>query len=133
MANIISAHNKKLLHEPDGKPKALPCNCRNETQCPMSGRCHEKCRVYRTSVDCSGKTMVTLVCARPNSKRATTITCSRSDTGRTARRLNFRNTSRHARTLVRTLPSHGKSSVRPNHTTMEVDNAVFVSQKNIIS
>ena len=57
MATIISAHNKKLLHEPDRKPKALPCNCRNKTQCPMSSRCHEKCIVYKASVERSGKTM----------------------------------------------------------------------------
>ena len=57
MATIISAHNKKLLHEPDRKPKALPCNCRNKTQCPMSSRCREKCIVYKASVECSGKTM----------------------------------------------------------------------------
>ena len=54
-------------------------------------------------------------------------------TPRRARRLNFQNTSGHARTLVRTLWSHGKLSVRPNHTTMEVDNAIFVLQKNTTS
>ena len=81
----------------------------------------------------AAKPCITLVCTSPNSKHATTIKRSCSDTGRRARRLNFRNTSGHARTLVRILSSHGKSSVRPNHTTMEVDNAIFVSQKNITS
>ena len=46
-------------------------------------------------------------------------------------RLNFQNRSGHARTLGRILSSHGKSSVRPNYTTMKVNNAVFVWQKNI--
>ena len=57
MASIISAHNKKLLHEPDDKPAALPCNCQNKIQCWMSGRCHEKCIVYKARMDSSGKSM----------------------------------------------------------------------------
>ena len=47
MATIISVHHKKLFLELDGKPKALPCNCRNKTQCPTSGKCREKCTVYK--------------------------------------------------------------------------------------
>ena len=80
------------------------------------------------------KTWITLVCARLNSKHATTFTCSRSDTARRARRLNFQNTSRHTRTLVRILSTHGKSFARPNHTTMEVHNAMFcLAEKYILT
>ena len=57
MASVISAHNKKLLHEPDDKQEALPCNCQNKIKCLMSGRYSAKCIVYKASVDSSGKIM----------------------------------------------------------------------------
>ena len=50
IGNIIKAHNINVLH-----PKTAPsfkCNCSKDkkTDCPMNGRCLEKCIVYKATV-----------------------------------------------------------------------------------
>ena len=133
MASVITAHIKKLLMSMMTSRRLclVIAKIRSSARFPVEGL--RNALSTKSAWIVAVKPWITLVCARSNSKHATTITCSRSDTKRRARRLNFRNTSGHARTLVRILSSHEKSSVRLNHTAMEVDNAIFVSQKNILS
>ena len=49
IANIIQAHNSKMLKGEEVKPKS--CNCRKKSNCPLDGRCQEKCIVYKAEVD----------------------------------------------------------------------------------
>ena len=46
MADILSAHNKKLLKSHNGKPEFKPCNCRYKPSCPLNGNCRDKAIVY---------------------------------------------------------------------------------------
>ena len=49
MANIIKAHNCKVLENTDVTPERS-CNCRNKTNCPMNGKCLSSCIVYKAEV-----------------------------------------------------------------------------------
>ena len=50
MADILSAHNKKLLKSHNGKPEFKPCNCRYKPSCPLNGNCRDKAIVYQATV-----------------------------------------------------------------------------------
>ena len=54
MAGVLSSHNKKILSEKRDKPDPTSCN-RRKTPCPMSGRCREKCIVYKATVNCNNE------------------------------------------------------------------------------
>ena len=132
IASIISAHNKKQLNKPDDQPEALRCNCQNKTQCRMSGRCREKCFVCKASVGSSGKTMTYLGLCSTEFKA-----------GNYNHVQSFRHWKKSRATELSKYIWAFKSSgsnpillwkiIRPNLTTMEVDNAIIVSQKKIIS
>ena len=49
MSSIITKHNKKFLNKKveTGERK---CNCRDETNCPMEGKCLTECILYKASV-----------------------------------------------------------------------------------
>ena len=49
-ADILSAHNKKLLKSHNGKPEFKPCNCRYKPSCPLNGNCRDKAIVYQATV-----------------------------------------------------------------------------------
>ena len=54
MSAIIATHNKKLLskklpNENEETPKK--CNCRKKPECPLDGRCCEKCIVYKAEIE----------------------------------------------------------------------------------
>ena len=50
MADILSAHNKKLLKSHNGKSEFKPCNCRYKPSCPLNGNCRDKAIVYQATV-----------------------------------------------------------------------------------
>ena len=50
MANILSAHNNKLLKSHNGKPEFKPCDCRYKPSCPLNGNCRDKAIVYQATV-----------------------------------------------------------------------------------
>ena len=50
MANILAAHNKRLLKSHNGKPVPKPCNCRYKPSCPLNGNCRDMAIVYRATV-----------------------------------------------------------------------------------
>ena len=50
MANILTAHNKKLLKSHNGKSEFKPCNCRYKSSCPLNGNCRDKAIVYQATV-----------------------------------------------------------------------------------
>ena len=50
MADIFSAHNKKLLKSHNGKSEFKPCNCRYKPSCPLNGNCRDKAIVYQATV-----------------------------------------------------------------------------------
>ena len=50
MANILAAHNKRLLKFHNVKSEFKPCNCRYKPSCPLNGNCHDKAIVYQATV-----------------------------------------------------------------------------------
>ena len=50
MANILAAHNKRLLKSHNGKSEFKPCNCRYKPSCPLNGNCRDKAIVYQATV-----------------------------------------------------------------------------------
>ena len=50
MADILSAHNKKLLKSHNGKSEFKPCNCRYKPSCSLNGNCRDKAIVYQATV-----------------------------------------------------------------------------------
>ena len=50
MANILTAHYKRLLNFHNGKSESKPCNCRYKPSCPLNGNHCDKAIVYQTTV-----------------------------------------------------------------------------------
>ena len=50
MANILAAHNKRLLKSHNGKSESKPCNCRYNLSCPLNGNCCNMAIVYQATV-----------------------------------------------------------------------------------
>ena len=49
ISSIIIKQNKKFLNK-KVETEERKCNCRDETNCPMEGKCLTKCIVYKASV-----------------------------------------------------------------------------------
>ena len=49
MSQMLTAHNSKILQK-DTKEVSTACNCRNNSQCPLSGRCKEETIVYQVTI-----------------------------------------------------------------------------------
>ena len=70
MESIIAQHNKQVLNRlSSADTETSPCNCRNKRDCPLEGKCHTKCVIYKASV-CTpnGKTMSYYGCCETNFK-----------------------------------------------------------------
>ena len=55
MAAIISSHNAKVSAPPATDNTDKSCNCRDKSACPLSGKCLEKCIVYKATVTADRK------------------------------------------------------------------------------
>ena len=56
MAQAISGHNKKLLPSSQTPRNTSPpkiCNCRQQAECPLNGRCLEESVIYSANVTSS--------------------------------------------------------------------------------
>ena len=49
MANILAAHNKRILKSHNGKSESKPCNCRYKPSCPLNGNCRDMAIVYQAT------------------------------------------------------------------------------------
>ena len=50
MANILAAHNKRLLKSRNGKSEFKLCNYRYKPSCLLNGNCRDKAIVYQATV-----------------------------------------------------------------------------------
>ena len=50
MANILAAHNKRLLKFHNDKSESKSCNCRYKPSCSLNGNCRNKAIVYQAIV-----------------------------------------------------------------------------------
>ena len=52
MDTIITAHNKKILHENNQqeKNKEKKCNCRKKEECPLKGNCLVESVIYKATL-----------------------------------------------------------------------------------
>ena len=50
MANILAAHNKRLLKFHNDKSESKSCNCRYKPSCSLNGNCRDKAIVYQAIV-----------------------------------------------------------------------------------
>ncbi|KAJ8029039.1 hypothetical protein HOLleu_28333 [Holothuria leucospilota] len=48
--SIVDAHNKKIMKAQMPAPETNPCNCRNENDCPLDGKCRTANVVYQATV-----------------------------------------------------------------------------------
>ena len=74
MANILAAHNKRLLKFHNGKSEFKPCNCRYKPSCPLNGNCRDKAIVYQATVQTKNQSKNYIGLAKLNLKRDTTTT-----------------------------------------------------------
>ena len=47
---IIKKHNKHIMNQPQSTHTTIPCNCRNNTQCPLQGSCNTQSVIYKATV-----------------------------------------------------------------------------------
>ena len=59
IGDIISLHNKAILHQSDRKTQTVDklCNCRNPSTCPLEGRYEEGQIVYKATLTSQNKAM----------------------------------------------------------------------------
>ena len=75
MANILAAHNKRLLKSHNGKSESKPCNCRYKPSCPLNGNCCDMAIVFIKRLFKPRINLRTISdCAKLNLKRDTTTT-----------------------------------------------------------
>ena len=55
MENIIKQHNGKILNVQREK-EIKPCNCRDQSNCPLDGKCLATCIIYKAEVVSNGVT-----------------------------------------------------------------------------
>ena len=100
MADILSAHNKKLLKSHNGKPEFKPCNCRYKPSCPLNGNCETKesftKQLYKPKIN--PRTISD--CAKPNLKQDSITTTIPSIRIPKETQQNFRNSFGPAKILV---------------------------------
>ena len=66
--SIITQHNKQMLNLVSSTDtETPPCNCHNKHNCPLEGKCHTKCVIYKTSI------------CTPNSKTMSYYGCCETD------------------------------------------------------
>ena len=58
MANLIFKHNKTVLKRKTNSSNTTPpCNCRVKASCPLTGKCREKCIIYKATLTSEDSTV----------------------------------------------------------------------------
>ena len=50
VGQILKANNKKVLNVDRANDQDKPCNCRNNTNCPIRGKCQTKSIIYKADL-----------------------------------------------------------------------------------
>ena len=77
MADRIKAHNNKILKQETPQfttdSDQEKCNCRQNEECPLNGKCLTTATIYQATVQCDGKTAKYIGLTEGDFKTRTTL------------------------------------------------------------